>query len=1493
MAYVHFLSSLNSNSKLKLNEVKHQSRLIVPIAIFACCTQFEYFKVPAVDFYVGDGLDTSPYIFDSNYQTLGSPIITRNLNALKQPYCVYINDTAQFESDLTLLPTDSYHNYYKYPETGTTYGDIKVSPQGTFTQCQAQQSGYSEVSTKYNQKSCILLNKGSIDNQDHEINEQEKVHYSAAFKQKSINIKQLIPLSIIVFIVALHSFTFHCSKLLILKSRHYNNDLIIGAILLIIITQSSQSIIEVSAAPTILQDQIYTNAPTYQNHQISADSLSVSNCSWTSCSAYTQAYGAIYVNAQNGATILIDKSNFTNCWGKQGGGITVEVKSGSYLEFTGESNFVTCGANFGGAIYVNIDAYLTGGGFRGQMSNAAQITLDDECEFYQCTSSDGGALLVYSNSASTKFAANSVIVHDCKAVYNSGIEFTTGIGGSICLLCDGNYPVSPELFNLAGLRIYNNSAQIAGQSVLIVSNRIVDWCRLGNAGEYVKGNYSDAYSDVQDLEGINGNYSYIFGLKNANASSLRTYLQQYWDTPRGQIFHTLNRNPLGTNSSGCGSFDNPCRTLEYAIQQQPYIYKDGVKTPIDVKKIGICSPGYDLNAPISLSITATNAQIVLIVKQSFEQRNEMAGQAEIKILKNNDISKENGRQGWISASEGLQLSFHFIKFIMDNSQLTIPIVYIEGTNSILELNTVTFSGIKLYPTPEPKGIVQINYDNSQLNAQNCIFENIEISSEGGNAIRMVDSASNPIVATINACEFNNISSIGDSNGRGGSAIYMESKHGSKLIIDESSKFTKCIVDKGNGGAIYIETDFDPEFEFKINDALIQECKAIADTTKDIPPTGYGGGIFITGTGDYNPSTEGLDLHGMNISGNTATKGGQSLYVVMTKLPSWCRYEQSGEHVKGNYSIGISDKSELQGISVSSTTFNSYSSTQIDTYQKYLEDLWSMDIDCTDPIGMTKEECACVFNDPRFDICAPIDCDDPTGKTVDECVCIYNDPRPAAICQPADCTDRNGKTEEECDCIDGDPRTDICATQVGSLFFYVNEKGLDSRKCTNASKCKTLGAKEIKNNLNIGQPICVYITGNTTLENTQTLSSTGYYHNYTQNPGDPKASILIYQNGIFEISGKASFTDLNLNQSEVYGLQSAVEFLVLTEGTADLIIKDCFYTKAYYSQSINKQIQRGFLRIVKGGSFSMSYFKTDAMNITKNILLFVSTLESKMNVTITNCQFTGVRRDTNNATGGIANITLQNAGDEVHFTSCEFKNLNSTVTNGSAIYAVIRNAGALLQVSCSFEQCIARYGGAIYVDINPGKLIIDQGTIFTQCKATQGNGGGIYAQFNFASACVFKIDDTTISECNAVANTSLTYPTGYGGGIMIIGSGDYDQSQETLDFKGMKYNLNTATRGGQTLFVAMTKVARWCRLGLLGEYVKGNYSDLTSAETDLQGMPFNREAFIGYTSTKISSETKNLEEYWTLLTENAELYVKSDGNDDLFCTSTIPCKTLNA
>jgi hypothetical protein len=50
-----------------------------------------------------------------------------------------------------------------------------------------------------------------------------------------------------------------------------------------------------------------------------------------------------------------------------------------------------------------------------------------------------------------------------------------------------------------------------------------------------------------------------------------------------------------------------------------------------------------------------------------------------------------------------------------------------------------------------------------------------------------------------------------------------------------------------------------------------------------------GGIFLTGTGDYNPSINIIDLHGMKINGNgnKATTGGYSLFVVIKGIIELC------------------------------------------------------------------------------------------------------------------------------------------------------------------------------------------------------------------------------------------------------------------------------------------------------------------------------------------------------------------------------------------------------------------------------------------------------------------------------------------------------------------------------------------------------------------------------------------------------------------------------
>ncbi|KAA6385271.1 MAG: hypothetical protein EZS28_019203 [Streblomastix strix] len=637
----------------------------------------------------------------------------------------------------------------------------------------------------------------------------------------------------------------------------------------------------------------------------SSNKLDISDCKFISCKSQDSFGGAIYAEIQN---------------------------SNAEITLSG-SQLIKCEAQRGGGIFVKID-------------KQGKLILENSCEIKQCkaASGNGGGIyadLTYSGSNQASFIIKDGLIEQCTAVTSSTI---TGYGGGIFIGGTGAYDPTSKTLDLKGMKINGNTASKGGQSLYAVMSKLKEWCRIGKAGEFVKGNYSDIDSDESDLEGIPTELSTFQSLSATSIQSQQRALEYYW-SPRQSIYHILNRNGLeykGQDQQWCGNWDEACLTIQYTIDQIS-INKGSTTTKVDEKQIGVSQYGYDLQTPIQFSKSGSHTDVVKIMKQLYGTPQQMSGNAEIKIIKNDD-SKETGRRGWISAIEGLQLRFYYVNIIMDNSKLTIPIIYIDGSQSILELNTVTFSGIKLSPTSEPTGIVQINVDNSQLIASNSKFENIDIDSKGGNAIRIVNSGSNPITATLDACEFNSINSIGDSSGRGGSAIYMESKHGSKLIIDDSCQFLKCVVDKGNGGAIYADIDYSSQFQFKINDGLIQECQAKSDAFKDVPPTGYGGGIYITGSGDYVVLSKGLDFKGLRINKNKADKAGQSIYIVMTKVAELCQYGTEGEYVKGNYVVGESDKNELQGIPVDSTTFNSYSTEKIKQEQNYLEDYWNINRD---------------------------------------------------------------------------------------------------------------------------------------------------------------------------------------------------------------------------------------------------------------------------------------------------------------------------------------------------------------------------------------------------------------------------------------------------------------------------------------------------------------------------------------------------------------------
>ncbi|KAA6346036.1 MAG: hypothetical protein EZS28_052121, partial [Streblomastix strix] len=271
--------------------------------------------------------------------------------------------------------------------------------------------------------------------------------------------------------------------------------------------------------------------------------------------------------------------------------------------------------------------------------------------------------------------------------------------------------------------------------------KVVEWCKLGIAGEYVKGNYSDILSDQHDLEGIpltenNFNQSTTFQINQQ-----QNYLQTYWDQPKGSIWHVSNRNvtPTGNDSPGCALVGNPCNTIEYALKQISLEKEFSETATTSEKRIGITEYGFDLNSPIQFKTSSSYSIVIKIMKQLYGTDEQMAEQAELKLNKGGDGSLiEIGKQGWISAIEGIKLSINGIIIITDQSKLTIPIINIYDSNSQLDLNSVTFSGINLSPTSEAKGIIHININNQQFNLFNCTFEDIEIENKGGNVIRLLN-----------------------------------------------------------------------------------------------------------------------------------------------------------------------------------------------------------------------------------------------------------------------------------------------------------------------------------------------------------------------------------------------------------------------------------------------------------------------------------------------------------------------------------------------------------------------------------------------------------------------------------------------------------------------------------------------------------------------------------------------------------------------------------
>ncbi|KAA6359073.1 MAG: hypothetical protein EZS28_045400, partial [Streblomastix strix] len=406
------------------------------------------------------------------------------------------------------------------------------------------------------------------------------------------------------------------------------------------------------------------------------------------------------------------------------------------------------------------------------------------------------------------------------------------------------------------------------------------------------------------------------------------------------------------------------------------------------------------------------------------------------------------------------------------------------------------------------------------------------------------------------------------------------------------------------------------------------------------------------------------------------------------------------------------------------------------------------------------------------------------------------------------------------------------------------------------------------------------------EITQTISARTY--GPLANESTTVRNLLIETEGQFDVKGKILFNYINfvVQATSLSNGQHTIQGLL---STSQISLQNCQYHMASSEISIGKSL----VCMLKGGTQTITNLTVSDITSVENIIK--AEFDESGTLDISNCKFNNITQASSTIIGGTTKVILSHSSNQLIISNSQFKLCKALYTQGGAIFVELKSVSAQVTLTqTKFEQCESQSGGGVYsIFSTGGQIQINNLCEFTQCKATSGNGGGIYAQFNFASACIFKINSGTISECEAISSASATPPTGYGGGIMLVGTGEYVASSKTLDLKGMNISGNTAEYEGQSLYVIMSKLKEWCRYGSLGEFVKGNYSDTTSAETDLQGIPIDFNSFESLTQLYISDNQKLLEDYWRHATEDTDLYVKSDGDDDQFCTSINPCKRLDA
>ncbi|KAA6388031.1 MAG: hypothetical protein EZS28_016442, partial [Streblomastix strix] len=691
------------------------------------------------------------------------------------------------------------------------------------------------------------------------------------------------------------------------------------------------------------------------------------------------------------------------------------------------------------------------------------------------------------------------------------------------------------------------------------------------------------------------------------------------------------------------------------------------------------------------------------------------------------------------------------------------------------------------------------------------FQNCQ-SLNGGGIYSNINSEGQLII--MNQCIFTECKATSGSGG----GIYSNSNENGQLLLNNQCKFYQCVSNGGNGGGIYININFETEFAFIINDSIFQECQTLTNSSLSYSKSGFGGGIFLTGNGNYNPTSERIDLEGMKMYQNSADKGGSSLFVAMSELKELCQYGTDGQYIKGNYSDTDSDEHELEGseinggaiylnmydrgqVTISNSTFNQCEGVDGGAIYIWLE------------IGQMFIDGQCNFT---------------------QCKASHSGGGIAVnVFQYSNFTLEDGSKFENCTSY-------RLNTYYGGGGIYIGILGQGTGIINNVQfiYCDGSSGGGLK------------FSGSGLMK--QIFNRTQFANCEAQNEGGGMFNYITGTNCILELIGVIfeNCSSFNAGGGIYVDVRSVAQHII----SETCQFKDCYASNRGGGYYLN--CQHNGTHIEVSGQLE---FENCSANSGGGMQLNV---QEDGFIQANNISF----KDCSAEFGGGLYSDIKYGGKLSISGLSSFQNCQSS--NGGGIYSNINSEGQLIIMNqCIFTECKATSGsgGGIYSNSNEnGQLLLNSQCKFYQCVSNGGNGGGIYININFETEFAFIINDAIFQECQALTNSSLSYSqSGFGGGIFLTGNGNYNPISERIDLEGMKMYQNSADKGGSSLFVAMNELKELCQYGTDGQYIKGNYSDTDSDEHELEGIAMQLTQFNSAQQTQIDLGKMILEEYWKL------------------------------